>query len=464
MHTCPCVLIAGTQSGVGKTSLTLSLVAQLHARGLRVQTFKVGPDFLDPTYLSAASDRPCYNLDSWMAGDEYVKKLFSRTTADADIAVIEGVMGLFDGADPCTIQGSSAEIARILDVPVVLIVNAHGMSRSIAAQVKGYCTLEPGIRISGIIANRSGGEQHCRILKQALAASDCPPLVGCVPRDSIPQLPSRHLGLVTADRKKLKGEVIDQLANAAQRYLQIDDIIALAKTASKLCISEIQRCYDKSKKKVRIAIAWDEAFHFYYQDLFDELQFRGAELIRFSPIHDRCIPPESGLIYLGGGYPEEFGNDLAGNTSMLNSLKSHIKSGKPVYAECGGLMYLSNYIESHEGEKYSMTGLLPFGTRMLARRKSLGYVNVTLETDTIIANAGSMFRGHEFHYSEICGDLCNSNWRTAYFCDRKKNGETFLEGYVKELVLASYMHLYLASNSDALDRIIHHCRGALINE
>ena len=214
MGRCPAILIGGVSSGVGKTSLTLGIVRALVRRGLRVQTFKVGPDFLDPSYLKLASGRPCYNLDGWMTGREYVQQLFARVTADADIAIIEGVMGLFDGASPTSLEGSSAEIALWLDAPVLLVANAHGAARSLAAVVMGFTRFESGLRMAGVIANHAGSERHRKWLGESLAAAGLSPLVGAVPRDSLPTLQSRHLGLMTADSRTLPDQTVNQLADA----------------------------------------------------------------------------------------------------------------------------------------------------------------------------------------------------------------------------------------------------------
>lgn len=456
---CPRIVVAGVQSGVGKTSLTLALVAAFRRRGLRVRTFKVGPDFLDPTYLEAASERPCYNLDSWMSGAEYVRELFVRTTHHADIAVVEGVMGLFDGAEDDSISGSTAEIARLLDAPVLLVVNAHGMARSIAAMAGGYNTLEQGVRIGGVIANHAGGESHRRILRQALAAANCPPLCGCVPRDAIPGLPSRHLGLVTADPTRIRAEVVDRCRDAAESHVSCDTILEIARHAPALTVKGMPESpATRVRERVRIALAWDEAFHFYYQDTLDTLQTFGAELIRFSPLRDRSVPRVCDGIYIGGGYPEEFAEALSRNHGMLSSIREFGDSGKPLYAECGGLMYLSEFIVDRTERRHPMAGLIPTGAKMLTKRKALGYETITLNHDTFLGPAGSAFRGHEFHYSELTHDpLAGSRWRAAYRCTRKRTGRKRREGYHRSNILASYVHLHLGNRPDAIDRFIHMC-------
>ncbi len=454
---CPRIVVAGAHSGVGKTSLTLALVAALRQRGLRVQTFKVGPDFLDPTYLTAASGRTCYNLDSWMGDAAYVKQLFVRTTGDADIAVIEGVMGLFDGASPNSIEGSTAEIARILNAPVLLIVNAHGMARSIAALTRGYAGFEPGVTIAGVVANMTGGEGHRKILVQALESAEAPPLLGCVPRGAIPSLPSRHLGLVTADPRRIRGEIVEACGSAAEQYLDLDYIRSVAESAPQIAVAA-QRGEIVEQKPTKIAVAWDEAFHFYYRDFLDGLETRGCELHWFSPLRDRVLPEECAGVYLGGGYPEEFAEELSANNSMLQSIRRYAESGKMVYAECGGLMYLTEQISDREGNEFPMVGLLPVGTRMLSRRKALGYVSVHPVKNTVVGGTGEKLRGHEFHYSECTADPEGvAGWTTAYQCTQRRNGRAFREGYSRNGILASYIHLYPGPHEKSIQRFVNEC-------
>lgn len=376
----PRILIAGTNSGVGKTSLSLALVCALKRRGLRVQTFKVGPDFLDPTYLAAASGRPCYNLDGWMMGGrDYIGRLFCRASEDADIAVIEGVMGLFDGADPATLEGSTAEIACWLHAPVILVVNAHGLGRSLAAIVKGYVDFEPNLHVAGVIANQCGSPSHSEVLSQSLQTSSLPPLLGSIRRDGLPKLPSRHLGLVSADSANLTQSTLDTLAHAVEQQAGFEEILRLARSAPPLAISLLPE--EARSKRVRLAVARDRAFHFYYQDLYDELEKGGCELIPFSPLEDRGLPACDAL-YIGGGYPEEHAAGLSENNRMLASVREFASMNRPIYAECGGLMYLAAGIRK-DGKDYPMAGLLPIHTTLRKGKKVLGYVEVTLREDSL---------------------------------------------------------------------------------
>ena len=459
----PRIVIAGTQSGVGKTSLTLAIVAALRKRGLTVQTFKVGPDFLDPTYLTAASGRPCYNLDGWMAGRDYVCRLFARASKGADISIIEGVMGLFDGASPAGSEGSTAEIARWLDAPVVLIAEVYGMARSIAAMVKGYASFEMNLHLAGVIANRCGSERHASMLAISLAAEKLPPLVGGIPQDALPNLPSRHLGLVTADPGNLSPSVLDGLADAFERYASVDEILRIARSApsinfDSLIVPPLVGGIETPPKNISIGVARDAAFHFYYQDLFDELEVRGCTLYYFSPLADSCLPDNLDALYVGGGYPEEHAEVLSANRQMLSAIREFSSSSRPVYAECGGLMYLCRTLEKQDGTQYPMAGIIPASTRMLDRLKSLGYVEVTMKADSLWGAEGATLRGHEFHYSELTSDpTADAAWHAVYDLKRRRSDSAAKEGFHSGRVLASYCHLHLASHPEALRYFIDHC-------
>ncbi|MCX6900424.1 MAG: cobyrinate a,c-diamide synthase [Verrucomicrobia bacterium] len=452
----PRLVIAGTQSGVGKTSLTLGLVALLRRRGLRVQTFKVGPDYLDPGYLALASGRHCYNLDGWMMGRPHVETIFRRASADADIAIIEGVMGLFDGADPASSEGSTAEIARWLDAPVLLVVNAHGMARSLAAVVHGYASFDPQLRMAGVIANRCGSERHARWLGDSLKAAKLPPLLGSVGRDALPELPSRHLGLVTADSTNLSPALLDNLADALEAGLSLDAIMEAARQAG--CRPTRQRSPSPPNAgafRYRLGVARDEAFHFYYPDNLQALEQAGCKLVPFSPIHDAALPQNLSGIYFGGGYPEEHAAALAANQSLLQQIRQSAVVGGLIYAECGGLMYLAEGIETISGERHALLGLLPAWTRMCPRRKSLGYVEVTLSRDSLWGKRGERLRGHEFHYSELVGSpTAGSGWQTAYEVRHRQSDAVTAEGFQRDRVLASYTHIHFASRPEAVRHFV----------
>jgi cobyrinic acid a,c-diamide synthase len=434
------------------------LIASLKRRGFKIQTFKVGPDFLDPSYLAVASERPCYNLDSWMTKKEYVLELFHRKTGDADIAVIEGVMGLFDGSDPSNSEGSTAEVACWLDAPVLLVVNVHGMARSLAAVVKGCVELEKDLRIAGIIANHSGSDHHREWLAQSLRSAFLPPLLGAIPRGGLPTLPSRHLGLLTADTQNLSPRILEQLADTFEKHVSLDTLLQLARSTSPPPIPEPSLEVEPVRNRISVGVAYDRAFHFYYHDNLDELKLRGCELIRFSPLEDKELPKDLNGIYLGGGYPEEYAEALADNQEMQRAIRQFARKGSPVYAECGGLMYLTRGIETNRAERYPMVGLLPVWSRMLSRLKSLGYVEVTLMRNSLWGEIGAKFRGHEFHYSEVTEPLYdNPPWTPVYRVKRRRSETTSLEGFQLKRILASYVHLHWASQPEAMEIFITRC-------
>ncbi len=456
----PAIVIAGTQSGVGKTSVSLGLIRLLSRRGFRVQTFKIGPDYLDPTYLALASGRPCCNLDTWMMGRQYARRLFSRGTRDADIAVIEGVMGMYDGCRTETSESSTADVAACLNVPMLLVCDAHGTARSLAATVKGFAEFEEDPKVAGVIANRCGSARHGDMLAAALASVNQPPLLGAVPRDEFPSLPSRHLGLVAADHESTMMKTIDKLADVCERCVNTELMLEIARNAAPAPEPATGSPSLKPKEKVRIGVAHDRAFHFYYRDNMEALEDRGCELKYFSPLTDSALPEDIQALYIGGGYPEEHADDLAGNQAMLESVRQFCHSGRPVYGECGGLMYLSRGIEKLDGDKCFLVGVIPVFTRMLPRLRALGYAEVKLEQNSFWGSAGSTLRGHEFHYSEVISDLpAEADWRKAYTVSSPRRGETGKAGFMKGNILASYIHLHFASCPEALNSFVKHARG-----
>lgn len=448
------LIIAGAQSGVGKTSLTAGLAALFRRRGLRVQTFKVGPDYLDPTWLAQASGRCCYNLDGWMTSREYVEELFDRVAEKADIALIEGVMGLFDGADPASSEGSTAEVARWLEAPVMLVVNAHGLARSLAAMVQGYAHFERDVRIEGVIANQCGSERHASWLKESLQAADLPPLVGAVGRGALPEMPRRHLGLVTSSTAEKSPDFFERLADALEKSLDVEAILRLARAAPARKGGH-RAAAANTKKTCRLGIARDAAFHFYYPDNLEALEQAGCELAPFSPLRDHALPEGLDGIYLGGGYPEEHAAALSDNRGMLEDIRHFTERGGAVYAECGGLMYLSTGIETVDGKRHPQVGLLPGWTRMSGGRKALGYVEVKLTEDTFWGNCGAQLRGHEFHYSELVGGPAkNREWKTVYEVRHRRSEQAVREGFQRGRLLATYVHAHFASRPTAVRKFV----------
>ena len=453
----PRIVVAGTGSGVGKTTVTLGLARALDRRGLDVQPFKAGPDYLDPTYLTRAAGRECYNLDTWMMGEDYVRRLCARGAADADIALVEGVMGMFDGWSVESSRGSTAHLARHLRAPVLLIVNAHGAARSLGATVKGFAEFDRSVEIAGVLANHCGSEGHVDMLRRMLGGTDLPPLLGGLLRDAMPELQHRHLGLVTADEDILDPDALDDMADALESCVDVDSIIQAARETEPLAAPATDE-ESATDEVARVGIARDRAFHFYYPDNLEALERAGCRLVSFSPVEDEELPRGLDALYLGGGYPEECAGELSRNKLMLSEVRDFCESGRPVYAECGGLMYLSRAVRDRDGNRFAMAGVLPVETRMLDDLRSLGYVEVEFRVDTAWGAAGNTIRGHEFHYSEMSADPAeHEGWEQVYEATSARGTSRDSAGYQRGNVLASYVHLHFASCPDAASYFASFC-------
>lgn len=430
------LMIAGTHSGCGKTTVTLGVTAALVARGIPVQSFKTGPDFIDAGIHRLASGRPAINLDLWMCGDEGVLSSFCRYAAMGDIAVIEGVMGLFDGAQ------SSAALAGSLGVSVILVVDAFGMAETAGALVHGFTTwaANSGVTLAGVIFNRVGSERHYQRLVSAVSGVE---VLGYLPRTRDIEIASRHLGLATAEEEPITRIQVEALAALVEKHIAVDRLIALSEMQTEPCKRILGRG-GRIPVTVRIAIARDVAFSFYYEENLDQLREAGAEIISFSPLWDTELPADVDALYIGGGYPELHAERLSANISMRASIAAFIASGRPVYAECGGLMYLSQGIHDLENRFFPMLGALPFETRMKQRLARLGYRKITFRENCILGHSGSTLRGHEFHYSEIASDTTAIN--TAYTVADAQEQTLAPEGYAAGAVLASYIHIHFGSN------------------
>ena len=446
------IIIAGTNSGVGKTTITIGLIALLKKKGLIVQPFKVGPDFIDTGYHSMIAGRPSRNLDSWMMPEDYVKESFNKNSNDSDFAVIEGVMGLFDGLDSKGFEGSTAQIAKILNVPVILIVDAKSMAGSAGAVVYGFENYDKDVRIAAVIFNNVGSENHYKMLKEAVEHRCKADVLGYMPREKNIAIPSRHLGLVTADDNPISDEFIERLIALIEENIDVEKILSIAHSPihpfthspydSEGSISA-KTC--AGKKKVTIAVAYDKAFSFYYQDNLDILTEYGAELKFFSPLNDKHLPDNIDGIYIGGGYPEIYAKELEVNVSLRGQIKELAEGGMFIYAECGGLMYLTEGIIDLEGHRNEMVGIFPATAKMLPKRKVLGYVTVEAIDDSFLAQKGMTIRGHEFHYSEI--DMPDTIKR-VYKVAKASTGDEWFEGYTYKNVLTSYAHLHFGSNME----------------
>ena len=449
------ILLAGTQSGAGKTTVSLALMAALARRGLKVQGFKVGPDFIDPGHHRMATGRPSHNLDGWMLPAAENSAIFGRCGATAEVAVVEGVMGLYDGFDPSSDQGSSAEMARLLGLPVALLVNAKAMARSLAPLAKGFAAFGPGIAWAGLIANLAGSKSHVDILARAMeSAPEMPFLGGLVRRPEI-ALPERHLGLITAEEGGFGPEAMAALADWLEEGLDLDNLLA--------GLPELHPAPPEDEPEaepvIRLGVARDRAFCFYYQENLRRLQEAGAELVFFSPLEDGKLPAGLDGLYLGGGYPELFAEELAGNTSLRREIAALCREDFPVYAECGGMMFLGRELEDTAGKRWPMAGALPITTRMLPRLRSLGYREVTFSGDNLLGSQGAQARGHEFHYSEIT-KADDSLLTDSYQVVGRKGPAPGARAYQAGNVLASYLHLHFGSNPDLAPCLVEFCRRA----
>jgi cobyrinic acid a,c-diamide synthase len=453
----PCLVIGGVSSGVGKTTVTIALARALAARGLRVALFKCGPDYLDPTYHARAVGAPSENLDGWMMGSDAVRTTFHAATAGADIALVEGVMGLFDGASPTGEEGSTAEIAKWLDAPVVLVVDAGGMARSAAAVVRGFASFDPALRLGGVILNRLGSQGHLELLRKSLRGEAR--VLGGLPRDAEHSFPERHLGLLTADEGSLPDALLDHWGKTAAAWTDLDGVLDAAAAGNR---SATARTGDASsvrpraaKRLLRLGVAYDAAFHFYYLENLRRLEAQGAELVRFSPLADAELPDVDGL-YFGGGYPEVHGEALAANAAMRGAIRAFAERGGPVYAECGGLMYLTRAIRAHDGPRHDMVGLLPAEAVMHRKLRALGYVEVETTGQTLFGPPGTRFRGHQFRYSELVFDP-SADVEHRYSVRRRRGDEAFSEGYLVHGVLASYVHAHFGSNPRLPAELVARC-------
>jgi cobyrinic acid a,c-diamide synthase len=450
-----CVVVAGTHSGVGKTTTTLGLMAALRRRGLTVQPFKVGPDFIDPGHHTVVCGRPSRNLDTWMLSDDTVRALFARAAANADICIIEGVMGLFDGRSAEDPRGSTAHLAKLLDAPVLLVVDAAAAAASIAAVVKGFAELDPAVRVAAVVCNRVAGPRHYRHLEPAIRRHTRVQPAGWLPRRAEWHIPQRHLGLMTQADLRDSGHDLDweQLAVAFEATVNVDLLLALAETGHRVAAPAGDRGASRPAafvRRARLGVARDAAFCFYYQDNLDLLEAAGAELAFFSPLHDDRLPDDLDGIYLGGGYPELHAERLAANDGMSAALRHFHRGGGVLYAECGGLMYCGRELVDVGGQAFPMLDLLPIRTVMQPRLAALGYVTWRATADTILGSAGTTVRGHEFHYSrlEALGPL-----NPAALLEREGE-EPRPDGFVQDGLLAGYAHLHFASNPGALEALV----------
>ena len=440
----PAFIVSGTSSGSGKTTVALGLMAAFRKQGLNVQPFKCGPDFIDPGLHRLVTDRVSRNLDLWMAGDSFTRATFSRNRRGADLAVIEGVMGMFDGG-----ISSSGSLAAALAVPTILVLDVRSMAESAAAIVKGFETLRPLAAVRGVILNRVASDRHLQLVTEAIRSHCRAVILGHLPRSLDFAIPSRHLGLYTGDEAPIGPEAIGLLADTVTKHVDLAKILELARETPATDCPDLPAA---AEPFCRIGVARDRAFCFYYQDNFDLLRAAGAELVFFSPLADERLPEGLDGIYLGGGYPELHARQLSDNKTMRAALREWIEGDGPVYAECGGFMYLTEGIVDSGGDFHEMVGVFPVRAKMQERRASLGYREVRTETESCFGPPGTILRGHEFHYSTI--EEMPANISRVYAVN---NGAR--EGYRYRQALGGYMHLHFGSAPHAAREFVIFCNN-----
>ncbi|MBR1759635.1 MAG: cobyrinate a,c-diamide synthase [Schwartzia sp.] len=447
----PRVVIAAPMSGSGKTTVVTGLLAAMRARGIKAQSYKIGPDYIDPGYHTLASRRPAHNLDTWLVSKERLADIFMRTMADADLAVIEGVMGLYDGGKNGI--SSTAEIAKLLNAPVLLVVNAKSMGESAAALVMGFKQYDPAVNLAGVILNRLGSDTHRAMIEEALEKMGVP-VFGAIKRNDAMTMPERHLGLVPVEENARERETVEEIGRVVGASVDIEKIAALAKSA--LPLMEAQSFLAPVQNKARIAVARDEAFSFYYPESLAVLEQQGAKLVFFSPLHDKTLPDVDGLI-LGGGFPEMFAKELYENESMRASIKAAAEKEMPIYAECGGFMYLMRRVTDFEGNSFPMLGVIPGEAKMNKKLQTVGYVSAEMERDTVLGTKGTVLRGHEFHFSSECEPEAGADYPRAFTFRKTRNPVPYPAGYAKGKVLGSYLHLHFAGAEDAAASFVAAC-------
>jgi len=450
----PRLIIAATQSGSGKTTITAGLLAALKKRGLDVQSYKVGPDYIDTGWHSLACGKISHNLDSWLVGSDKLKEIFMTTSSGADISIIEGVMGLYDGGRGGI--SSTAEISKLLNAPVVLVIDGKSMGTSAAAIALGFREFDRTINFAGVILNRLGSDSHKKMIVDALdkLGIKC---FGAIKRNDEFILPERHLGLIpTTENNSV--DVIKKICAAVETQVDVDALIDIAKNSS--CLDDLSLRIAHCALRIKIAVAKDEAFNFYYGESLKELERLGAEIIFFSPLNDEHLPEVDGLI-IGGGFPEMFAARLEQNKNIRAEIFRAAQAGLPIFAECGGFMYLMKNLIDFNGKSFEMCGVLDGAATMTNKLQTVGYVEAEILSDCVIGRAGDKIRAHEFHFSTanlITGEK-------IFKCRRMRTGKEYFAGAAKKNLVASYLHIHFAGCPDAAKNFVDACKnfGGVLN-
>ena len=509
----PRLVIAGARSGIGKTTLTLALMAALSRRGHRVQPFKIGPDYIDPSFHELAVGQPSHNLDAWLMPPKALRTLFTThapcsasgcaSLAPPALSIIEGVMGLYDGQGQSP-RGGTSHVAALLEAPVLLIIDGEGYSLSAAAVVSGYLTFRKGyavppettkeedshnphsfkvnleqelpdltrLNIAGVIINRVSSSRHYELLRGCIEANTSLPCLGYLPKNAVPSLPERHLGLVPPEELEEMEGIFAQLADMAEQCIDLPGLLELAAGAPPLDVEQPsgqKPCVELQPEvdcaDLRIGVPRDAAFSFYYQDNLDMLESLGAELVYFSPLADASLPPRLDGLYMGGGFPEVFARELEQNYPLRRELLAVLENGLPAYAECGSMLYLCSFLTTRSGADFrsppsgrpgtfAMTGFFPHAAEMTVRlQQPFGFVTLTLLKDCILGPAGRSFRAHEFHYSRLVEEPHQNAFRVD-----KQDGRTWTGGLVKKNVVAGYPHVHFRGCPEIAQSFIKACR------
>lgn len=445
----PRIVIAATQSGAGKTTIVSGLLGALRKRGVEVQPYKVGPDYIDTGFHEIASGVKSHNLDSWLVGAEKLGEIFLTSTRTPKFAVVEGVMGLYDGG----VGGvsSTAQIARILRSPVVLVIDVKSMGTSAAAVALGFREFDKNVNLAGVILNRVGSDSHAKLILDALAKLNIK-CFGAIRRNAEFVLPERHLGLVPTAENNFS-EVLEKICATVEREVDIDALIKVAETAPDLDF-EVPST-EKISATCKVAVAKDAAFNFYYAESLGELEKRGAELVYFSPLEDEQLPAGISGLIIGGGFPEMFAEKLRANKKIRAAIRTAAENNLPIFAECGGFMYLMESITDFSGKTFEMCGVIPARAAMTDKLQTVGYVEAEILCDCVIGTAGEKLHAHEFHFSTAETPAEQS----IFNCKRMRTGKTYRAGFAAKNIVASYLHIHFAGCPNAAETFLNACKS-----
>lgn len=448
-YSIPRIVIGATQSGSGKTTIVTGLLAALRERGLKVQSFKVGPDYIDPGYHKLASGRAAHNLDTWLTPEQAVPAIFAAACEGADIAVVEGVMGLYDGGRKGV--SSTAAVAKLLDAPVLLVIDAKSMGASAAAIAQGFREYDQTVQLAGVILNRLGSDTHETMIREAMTAIGIK-VYGALRRNEELKLPERHLGLLPVQENE-EQQVVCRMGQAVGRQLDLEALLRLAESANPLNVQKLFSGDEQRPTVCRIGVAQDEAFSFYYPTSLKVLNRLGAELVSFSPLRDNSLPAVDGL-FIGGGFPEMFAAQLAANQALRQEIREKAAAGMPIYAECGGYMYLMDSLQDFAGAVHAMAGVFPGRAVMTKKLQMVGYVEAVLTRDALLGHQGTRLHGHEFHFS-VEQDMAGKERPFSF--TKLRNNVTYGAGQQYENVLGSYLHLHFAGCPEAAKSFVDYC-------